>query len=124
MPIRVHNLRYPPGGDVRAAAAARLGIPRDDIHGLDVIKTSVDGRGRRPVKVATVEVDVADAAAVLARFRGDTQVRESVPDAPPAYHSLPNHRIEHHKRRRPHNCSGSHDHGRLCGVVARQHQRA
>jgi hypothetical protein len=84
MLIRVSNLRCHPGLELPAVTAERLGIPVEEIRNLELVKASVDGRGRRPVKVATVDVEVADPASVLARFPGDPQVREAAPVAPPA----------------------------------------
>ncbi len=75
MKIRLTNLRlHDPGGDLRALAARRLGIPAEEIHSLEVVKTSVDARGHRPVRVHNLDLEVDDPKAVLSRFRGDAQV--------------------------------------------------
>ena len=75
MKIRVRNLRHsPPELSLAALVSRRLDIEEPEILGLDVVKTSLDSRHHRPMRVHTVDVDLRVPDAVLQRFRGDPQV--------------------------------------------------
>ena len=59
MKIRVRNLRHsPPELTMVDLVAQRLGGESDEILGIDVVKTSVDSRHHRPIRVHTVDVEV------------------------------------------------------------------
>lgn len=80
MSIRITNLRVSdPSVSLLTLAASRLGLADEDVRGVEVVKHSVDGRGRRPVRVFTLDVDVADPAAVLVHFANDPQVGAAPP---------------------------------------------
>ncbi len=75
MKIRISNLRQPdPSVEVRELAARRLNIDPGEIHAVDVVKTSVDARHHRPVRVFNLDLELADPEAVLARFKNDPQI--------------------------------------------------
>jgi uncharacterized protein len=89
MKIRVRNLRHsPPEQSLIELVSRRLDIESAEVVGLDVVKTSVDSRHHRPIRVHTVDVDLRVPENVLERFRGDPQIalapppREKVFDGP------------------------------------------
>ncbi len=80
MKIRVNNLRHAePESRLRQAVADRLGVPVEEILDLAVVKTSVDARKHQPVRVYNLEVELAEAEAVLIRFAGDPHVTAAAP---------------------------------------------
>ncbi len=75
MKIRVTNLRMSrPGADLKRIVAERLGLPVEEIRSLEIVKTSVDARGRNPVRVHNVDLEVDDPKAVLRRAKADVHV--------------------------------------------------
>ncbi len=78
MTLRLTELRLPlehPPEALAPAAAARLGIAPEAIRKLAVFRRGYDARGRRAiVLVYTLDLDLADEAAVLARHAGDSHV--------------------------------------------------
>jgi len=86
MKIRVRNLRHsPPELTLVDLVAQRLGGESDEILGIDVVKTSVDSRHHRPIRVHTVDVEVRVPELVLERFRGDPQVAPAPPPPEDAF---------------------------------------
>jgi uncharacterized protein len=79
--LRITELRLPLDHDpaaLRPAIVARLGIADADLLGWSVFRRGHDARSKSAIQlVYTLDCDVADAAAVLARHAGDTQVRPS-----------------------------------------------
>ena len=85
MKIRIRNLRHlPPAAELKTLTAERLQIPPSQLLSVDVTKASVDARGRRPVRVYTVEVAVRDPAAVLRQHQSDGEIDQAPP--PPSVH--------------------------------------
>ena len=88
--IRVTELRLPLHHDEAALPAAilhRLEIARENLRGFTIARRGNDARNRRAIRlVYAVDVDVADEAAVLARFAGDANVQPT-PDT--AYRPVP-----------------------------------
>ena len=61
---------------LRAAVLARLGLPDSALLGLHLFRRGVDARKRSAIYlIYTVDIDVADEAALLQRCAGDTGVR-------------------------------------------------
>jgi len=61
---------------IPAAICARLGIEAADLRGYEIFRRGNDARKRTAILlVYTLDVDLADEAAVLARFAGDKDVR-------------------------------------------------
>lgn len=84
--LRIQNLRrIPPDLDLRTLAAQKLGIPEAEILSLDVVKSSMDARKRRPTRVYVLDVEVADPEAVLERLRNDPQVGPTPPPSGARY---------------------------------------
>ena len=81
--IRLTELRLPldhADADLRAAIVARLGVADAALAGFSVFRRGHDARKKaKIVAVYTVDCDVADEAALLARHRGDPHVR-ATPD--------------------------------------------
>ena len=81
--IRLTEIRLPldhADDALRAAAAHRLGLPADMLRALQVFRRALDARKRHAVQfVYTLDVEVADEAALLARRDGDPHV-SSTPD--------------------------------------------
>ena len=79
--IRLTELRLPlehSAAALRAAIVARLGIDDQALAGFSVFRRGHDARRKgQIVAVYTVDCDVADAAAVLERHRGEPHVRET-----------------------------------------------
>ena len=74
MKIRIYNLRdRSRETDLQELAARRLALPVKDVLSVDVVKKSMDGRGARPTRVWTLDVDVADPKTVLAAHQADNQ---------------------------------------------------
>ncbi|MGN2253908.1 NAD(P)/FAD-dependent oxidoreductase [Frateuria sp. GZRe12] len=68
------------------AVLARLDLPASALRGIDVFRRGYDARKRGAIAlVYTLDVDVADEAAVLARFAGDRHVQPT-PDT--RYHPV------------------------------------
>jgi len=93
--LRLHQVVLPRiDADLRPIVARRLKLSPDHVLQATLVKQSVDSRRRKPRIVATIDVSVRDADAVLSRFRADPGVREAVrPEAPPA---APQKRIGRH----------------------------
>ena len=85
--IRINELRLPlehPPEALHSAVATRLGIAEGAIRKLTVFKRSHDARKKNALLfIYTVDLDVDDEAAVLARFADDPRVKPS-PDT--SYH--------------------------------------
>jgi uncharacterized protein len=80
MKIRVRNLRHsPPDTPIPQLVAERLGLDTSEILELEVVKTSVDSRHHRPVRVHTVDIAVKVPEPILERFGGDPQVGPAPP---------------------------------------------
>jgi uncharacterized FAD-dependent dehydrogenase len=80
MKIRVRNLRHsPPETTLSELVALRLDVDAAEVLALDVVKTSVDSRHHRPIRVHTVDVDLRVPDTVLERFRGDPQIALAPP---------------------------------------------
>ena len=79
--IRINELRLPlehPPEALHSAVAARLGIAERAIHKLTVFKRSHDARKKNALLfIYTVDLDVDDEAAVLARFADDPRIKPS-----------------------------------------------
>ena len=61
---------------LRAAVLARLGLPDSALLGLHLFRRGVDARKRSAIYlIYTVDIDVADEAALLQRYAGDTGIR-------------------------------------------------
>lgn len=77
--IRLSGLALPldhPAEAIAPAICARLGIAPDDLRSHSLVRRGNDARRRSAILlVYTFDVDVADEAAVLARFTGDKDVR-------------------------------------------------
>jgi uncharacterized FAD-dependent dehydrogenase len=62
-------------GEIESAILARLGIAADDVLGYTIFKRGIDARKPRAVLFTyTLDVEVNDEAAVLARFKNDPRV--------------------------------------------------
>jgi uncharacterized FAD-dependent dehydrogenase len=86
MTVRIQNLRDPDRDpDLRDLAARRLEVPLETVRSVTVVKSSVDGRGRRPMRVWTLDVDVADAEDVLRRLADDRNVAPTPPPKDDTY---------------------------------------
>ncbi len=89
--MRLTELRLPldhPEPALREAIAARLGIADDALIRFDIFKRSADARKKSAVLlVYTVDCELRDAAALLARFAADPHVKPT-PDT--GYH-VPGH---------------------------------
>ena len=79
--IRVVSLALPLDHDdeeLRRAAAEALGIAPERVLAVEVYRRSADARGRgAPRLVYTVDVEVVDPDAVLARVAGDSRITEA-----------------------------------------------
>ena len=72
MNIRLSNLRQThPDHDLRELAARRLRVDVSAIRAFRVVRSSVDSRGRSPVRVLNLDLDVAGADRVRARLWRD-----------------------------------------------------
>jgi uncharacterized FAD-dependent dehydrogenase len=80
MKLRIANLRLPsPEADLHLEAGRKLRLPPEEILDLEIVKSSVDARGRRPVRVVNLNVEVKDPEGTLARLAGDRQVMAAPP---------------------------------------------
>ena len=97
--LRITELRLPldhAQDALRAAIVARLGVRDADLAGFTVAKRSYDARKKAAVVlIYTVDCELADEAAVLARHAGDRHVRPSpdtryrvVAQAPADFHAV------------------------------------
>ena len=81
--LRVTELRLPlehRDDELRAAIVARLGIGNDALRAFTVFRRGHDARRKAQiVAVYTVDCDVTDEEALLARHRGDPHLR-ATPD--------------------------------------------
>jgi uncharacterized FAD-dependent dehydrogenase len=81
--LRVTDLKLPLGhseDDLRAAVLERLRIPPESLHATTIARRAHDARRRSAIRlVYTMDVDVADEAAVLGRLGGTPSVR-AAPD--------------------------------------------
>ena len=79
--LRITELRLPldhAEPALRAAILARLGVSDSDLRGFAVFRRAWDARKKAAIVLSyTVDCEVQDAAAVLARFAGDPHVRQS-----------------------------------------------
>ena len=79
--LRLSGLTLPLDHDVEAmpeAICARLGIGRDELRRYEIVRRGNDARRRTAILlVYTVDVDLTDEDAVLARFAGDHNVRKT-----------------------------------------------
>ena len=77
--LRLTELRLPLGHAdeaLRPAIVARLGLPDAALKGFTLFKRSYDARRKSAVLlIYTVDCEVSDEAAVLARFAADPHVR-------------------------------------------------
>ena len=77
--LRLTDLKLPldhPPGALAEAIGARLGLPAAALRGFTVFRRGYDARKRGAIAlVYTLDVDVADEAAVLARLAGDRHVQ-------------------------------------------------
>ncbi|MBS0447702.1 MAG: NAD(P)/FAD-dependent oxidoreductase [Proteobacteria bacterium] len=77
--LRITELRLPldhAEAALRAAIVARLGVRDDELVAFDVFKRSYDARKKHAmVFIYTVDCDLRDEAAVLARHAGDAHVK-------------------------------------------------
>ncbi len=73
--LRLTEIRLPldhPEGALRQAILQRLGIPPEQLHAFTLFRRGYDARKRSAIKlVYSVDVEVADEAALLARWGGD-----------------------------------------------------
>ena len=76
--LRLTEIKLPiehPEGEIEAAILKRLGIPAEDLLGHVVFKRGVDARKKNHILFAyTLDVELRDEAAVLARFKKDPHV--------------------------------------------------
>ena len=81
MQLRINELRLPldhAEAALRAAIVARLGIADAALTGFTVFKRGYDARKKTAIVLSyTVDCEVVDGAAVLARLVSDRQVRPS-----------------------------------------------
>ena len=81
--LRITDLKLPLGhapADLASAVYQRLGVAADEVRAIRVARRANDARRKSAiVMVYSLDVDVADEAAVLARFAGDPHVR-AAPD--------------------------------------------
>jgi uncharacterized FAD-dependent dehydrogenase len=88
--LRLINLKLPldhPAAALPNAICARLGIARTDLLGFTVFRRGYDARKRGAIAlIYTLDVEVADEAAVLARHAGN---RDVLPAPDFEYHPLP-----------------------------------
>ena len=79
--LRITELRLPldhPEPALRLAILARLGLSNSELTGYIVFRRAWDARKKTAIVLSyTVDCDVPDGAAVLARFAGDPHVRPS-----------------------------------------------
>ena len=77
--IRLTDLKLPlghPPDDLRPAILARLGLASDDLLAFEVARRANDARRKTAIlMVYSVDVSVADEAALLARFADDPHIR-------------------------------------------------
>jgi uncharacterized FAD-dependent dehydrogenase len=79
--LRITELRLPLNhaeGDLRAAILKRLGVADAELNAFTVFKRSYDARKKSAVVlIYTLDCELADEAAVLQRFEGDTHIKPS-----------------------------------------------
>src|SRR5690242_11316357 len=96
--LRLTDLKLPldhPPAALAAAILARLELPAPALRGFTVFRRGYDARKRGAIAlIYTLDVDVADEAAVLARFADDRHVQPT-PDT--TYHPVARapQRLEH-----------------------------
>ncbi|MBK9161011.1 MAG: NAD(P)/FAD-dependent oxidoreductase [Nitrosomonadales bacterium] len=77
--LRLTEIKLPiehPEGEIEAAILKRLGIPAEDLLGHVVFKRGVDARKKNHILFAyTLDVELRDETAVLARFAEDPHVK-------------------------------------------------
>ncbi|MGF7146516.1 hypothetical protein FHS96_000125 [Sphingomonas zeicaulis] len=77
--IRISELKLPldhPAEALREAVVQRLGVADEAVLGVTIARRANDARKKSAILlVYTVDVEVADEAAILARFAGDNHVR-------------------------------------------------
>ena len=87
--LRITELRLPldhAEDALRPAIIARLGLPPDDLLAFSVFKRSYDARKKTAITlIYTVDCELRDDTAVLARHAGDPHIRPT-PDT--RYHSV------------------------------------
>ena len=78
--LRLSGLTLPldhPDEAMPEAICTRLGVPREDLLGFEVVKRGNDARKKSAILlVYTVDVSLRDEAAVLARLAGDHELRQ------------------------------------------------
>ena len=77
--LRVTELRLPldhAEGALRSAVLARLGVREDELSAFTVVKRAYDARKKSAIQLSyTVDCEVVDGEAVVARLAGDAHVR-------------------------------------------------
>jgi uncharacterized FAD-dependent dehydrogenase len=77
--IRLTEVKLPldhPEGDISSAIVKRLGIPADDLLNYRIFRRGVDARKSHAILFTyTLDIEVRDEAAILARFNNDPHVR-------------------------------------------------
>jgi len=77
--LRLTEIKLPlghPEGDIKSAIAKRLDISEDDLLSYRIFKRGVDARKKNHILFTyTLDVEVCDEAAVLARFSSDPHVK-------------------------------------------------
>jgi uncharacterized FAD-dependent dehydrogenase len=102
--LRLNEVKLPldhPEAALNEAILARLGLPAADLLGVTVFKRSYDARKRSAiVLIYSLDVEVTDEAAVLARLQHDTHLFRT-PDS--AYHFVAKGRLPagHDQNQRP-----------------------
>ena len=85
--LRLTEIKLPldhPEGDIKSVIVKRLGIPADDLLNYRIFKRGVDARKKNHILFTyTLDVEVRDEAAVIARFGNDPHVKPA-PDT--SYH--------------------------------------
>jgi len=87
--LRLTEIKLPldhPNGDIKAVILKRLGIVADELASFVVFKRGVDARKPNAIQYTyTLDIEVRDEAAILARFSNDLHVKQS-PDT--SYHFI------------------------------------
>ncbi len=100
--LRISELRLPldhAAAELRPAVVARLGVADAELKGFTVFRRAWDARRKAAIKlVYTLDCDLVDEAAVLARCAGDAHVRRA-PDV--GYHLVGRADATWHAARQP-----------------------
>ncbi len=77
--LRITDLKLPldhPAGAIEAAVRAKLGVGKDGLRNVSVFRRGYDARKRGDIQlIYTLDVEVADEAAVLKRHTDDKHVQ-------------------------------------------------